>query len=136
MTMMLCDLCGEIALEHATRAMEYSYKDRSVVLPQPGHYCESCGESILSASDLKSTRKALAAFKAKVDNLLAPDEIRTTRKSLQLNQQQAAAICGGGKNAFSRYESGEVLIPRAASNLLKVLAKEKSLLASVSIEVA
>lgn len=132
----LCELCGEIFMECATRTMEYYYKDRSVVLSQPGHYCQSCGESILSASDLKSTRNALAAFKAKVDNLLAPDEIRTTRKSLQLNQQQAAAICGGGKNAFSRYESGEVLIPRPASNLLKVLAKEKSLLASVSVEVA
>ena len=129
----LCELCGEIFMECATRTMEYYYKDCSVVLSQPG---QSCGESILSASDLKSTRNALAAFKAKVDNLLAPDEIRTTRKSLQLNQQQAAAICGGGKNAFSRYESGEVLIPRPASNLLKVLAKEKSLLASVSVEVA
>ena len=77
-------------------------------------------------------RKELAAFKATIDKLLTPDEIKAARKALRLNQGEAAKICGGGKNAFSRYESGEILIPRAASNLLTLLMADKSLLDLVS----
>ena len=136
MTNLQCPICGEMTLNHEVRPMLYQYKDNKRNIDQPGSYCNACGESILGPMDLKATRKALAAFKATVDHLLTPDEIRLVRKQLKLNQQQAANICGGGKNAFSRYESGELLIPRAASNLLKVLAKEKSLLDTVTTEAA
>ena len=131
-----CQLCGANAMHHTIKEMEYHYKKHSTVVQQPGEYCDECCESILSPSDLKATRKELAAFKAEIDHLLTPDQIKAARRSLKLNQQEAANICGGGKNAFSRYESGEFLIPRAASNLLSVLTKEKSLLSFVSREAA
>lgn len=123
-------------MSRSVENVEYTYKDNTAVLPQSGNYCSACGESILEPADLKSNRKSLAGFRASVDNLLTPDEIRSIRKRLKLTQQQASQICGGGKNAFSRYESGELIIPRAASNLLKVLAQEKSLLTAVTTEVA
>ena len=135
MAMQTCQLCGEKSMQHSTQAVEYHYKNQSVTLEQPGEHCSACDESILSASDLKATRQQLATFKAEIDQLLTPDEIKAARKALKLTQQMAARICGGGKNAFSRYESGELLIPRAASNLLTVLKKQKSLLNVVSMEV-
>lgn len=49
-------------------------------------------------------------------------EIRAIRKKLKLTQVQAGTILGGGKKAFQKYESGEILPSRAISNLLRVLA--------------
>lgn len=132
MNKQMCEICGEMAVEHKTQKMEYSYKGESILVAQPGHYCNACGESILDPQDLKATRKELTTFRAQVEHLLTPDEIRNIRKILGISQQEAANICGGGKNAFSRYESGDVLIPRAASNLLKILSKDKGLLSEVS----
>ena len=127
-----CPFCGKKTMTHKTQKMTYSYKEKSIEVDQPGHYCSACNESILHSKDLKSTRQALASFKAHIDHLLAPEEIKAIRKRLKLSQIKAADICGGGKNAFSRYESGELLIPRAASNLLKVLDKDKSLINEIN----
>lgn len=55
-------------------------------------------------------------------------EIRRIRKKLHLNQAQAAKLTGGGHNAFSRYESGEVTPMPAVVNLLKLLDYEPKLL--------
>lgn len=126
-----CPFCGMGFLEKKTEQVDYAYKDAIVTLAQPGKYCTVCHEAVLDADDLKATRQALAAFKAEQEMLLPPEEIRRIRKDLHLTQTEAAIICGGGKNAFSRYESGEVLIPRAASNLLKVLSRDHSLLREI-----
>ena len=130
----ICPFCGHKAMAHKTLPMAYTYKGVSIELDQPGRYCSECEESILDAKDLKATRQALASFRAEIDCLLSPEKIREIRKRLKLTQLKAAAICGGGKNAFSRYESGELLIPRAASNLLKVLDKDKTLMCEVETE--
>ena len=85
--------------------------------------CPLCGEGILNGADLQATEKQIRAFQAQVDGLLTAAEIRRIRKKLKLTQKQAAAIVGGGTNAFSRYERGEVIPVRAASNLLRLLEK-------------
>ncbi len=58
-------------------------------------------------------------------------EIRAIRKKLKLTQVQAGTILGGGKKAFQKYESGEILPSRAISNLLRVLASQPSLLQTI-----
>jgi HTH-type transcriptional regulator/antitoxin MqsA len=129
-----CPICGECSMRHRVQDLDYSYKGHTITLKQPGRFCDSCGEGILEAADLKATRQALASFKAETDGLLTPKEIRAIRKSLKLTQQAAAAYCGGGKNAFSRYESGELLVPRATSNLMRLLAEDKERVASLTRE--
>jgi len=57
------------------------------------------------------------------NDILLPNEIKKYRKSLNLTQVQAADLCGGGPNAFSRYEAGKTKPSRATCNLLKLLAK-------------
>lgn len=57
-------------------------------------------------------------------------EIRAIRKKLKLTQIQAGTILGG-KKAFQKYESGEILPSRAISNLLRVLAAQPSLLQTI-----
>jgi transcriptional regulator with XRE-family HTH domain len=53
--------------------------------------------------------------------LVDPGFIARVRKKLPLDQRQAAAIFGGGPNAFSRYESGKTKPPLALVKLLILL---------------
>ena len=62
---------------------------------------------------------------------VAPAFIVYIRKKLALDQREAAAIFGGGVNAFSRYETGKTRPPLALVKLLKVLDRHPELLDEV-----
>ena len=55
-------------------------------------------------------------------------EIRRIRRKLGLSQVAAARLTGGGHNAFSRYERGEVAPLPAVVNLFRLLDKHPELL--------
>lgn len=52
--------------------------------------------------------------------LLTGQEIARVRETFALNQREAAAIFGGGYNAFNKYESGEVLQSFSMDRLLRL----------------
>ena len=117
---MKCPACKKGILKKGVKPLLFTYKEKSVTLKQPGMWCNHCKEGVLSGSDISATEKAFEEFKLKVDDVLNPQDIRRIRKSiLKLTQKDAAKIFGGGKNAFSRYERGEVKPNLAVSNLLK-----------------
>lgn len=121
---MKCHACKKGVLHRKTRSQIFTYKDKSITLEQPGLWCDSCEEGILDGKDISSTEKAFEKFKAKIDALLSPEEIRHIRKDiLKLTQEEAGKIFGGGKNGFSRYERGETKPLPAISNLLKMLER-------------
>ncbi|HAS6026175.1 TPA: YgiT-type zinc finger protein [Vibrio vulnificus] len=123
-----CPFCGEGSLVRESRDVEYKYKGHTLLIPQPGTYCDACEESILEPEDLKATRVDLQAFRSRVDGLLEPKEIRRIRsKVLGLNQKDAGELFGGGHNAFSRYERGESALPRAMSMLLSLVDNHRDL---------
>lgn len=119
--MKICPFCGKGALEKKTIQETYTYKGQTLTIDQPGAWCSSCDEGILEGDDLKATQQQIRDFQAQVDGLLPSAEIRRIRKKLKLTQKQAAAIFGGGPNAFSRYERGETAPLKATSNLLRLL---------------
>jgi HTH-type transcriptional regulator/antitoxin MqsA len=55
-------------------------------------------------------------------------EIRRVRRKLGLSQAAAARLTGGGHNAFSRYERGEVTPMPAVVNLFRILDRHPELL--------
>jgi len=132
-TMSNCPFCEEGILSRQTKNTEYKYKGHSQLLPQPGIYCSTCDEAILEPSDLKYNRIQLQSFKSKVDGLLVPQEVKRIRKSLGLKQGEAAKIFGGGHNAFSRYELGELAVPKSMSLLLKILDQHKEIRKEVNL---
>ena len=52
---------------------------------------------------------------------MTPDRIRAIRKRLELTQEEAGALLGGGPRAFTKYESGSIRPRAAAISLLRVL---------------
>lgn len=122
-----CPFCGGGVLHREERDTEYEYNGHRLLIQQPGTYCNSCDEAILEPEDLKFNRQDLQAFRSRIDGLLEPKQIRRIRKLLGLNQKDAGEIFGGGHNAFSRYERGELAPPKTLSMLLNVLDKNKEL---------
>jgi HTH-type transcriptional regulator / antitoxin MqsA len=92
-----------------------------------GWRCGSCGEVEF---DPESARRYAAAG----DELVLAEparqskEIRRIRRKLGLSQMAAARLRGGGHNAFSRYERGEVAPMPAIMNLFRLLNQYPELL--------
>jgi HTH-type transcriptional regulator/antitoxin MqsA len=123
-----CPFCTDGKLTQGVKSLSFNYKGSSIKIDQPGKHCNSCDEGIVNGSDIKATEKALHDFRAKIDGLLATDEVRQICSKLNLTQQQAAEIFGGGPNAFSRYERGEIRQTKALDQLLRLLDKHPHLL--------
>lgn len=57
--------------------------------------------------------------------------VRAVRIALKLTRQEAAAVLGGRRNAFHRYERAEVLPPWALVYLLSLLVRHSDLLSEI-----
>ena len=125
-----CPECGT-ELIHETRRVPYDYRGHPIEVDQPGHWCPVCGEGVLDRHDMKQTEKALHDHRAAIDGMLASAEVRRIRKKLRLTQHAAAALFGGGPNAFSRYERGEAMQSVALDRLLRLLDRYPSLLGEI-----
>jgi HTH-type transcriptional regulator/antitoxin MqsA len=127
-----CPFCSKESYCHQTTLMRLQYKSHPININQPGYWCEHCGEGIIGGEDRKATQKELQTFRAEIDGLLSPNKIKHIREKLNLTQQTASEIFGGGINAFSRYERGETPIPRSTSQLLGLLSSHPNLLAELN----
>ena len=70
----------------------------------------------------RRNHRRIADAKRYADGLLVGDEIRAIRTQFDLSQQEAAELFGGGVNAFSKYERGDVLQSVAMDRLLRATA--------------
>jgi HTH-type transcriptional regulator/antitoxin MqsA len=92
-----------------------------------GWRCDSCGKVEFDAGSAR--RYAAAGDKLVLqERAKQSKEIRRIRRKLGLSQIAAARLTGGGHNAFSRYERGEVTPLPAVINLFRLLDKHPELL--------
>src|SRR5207253_1735613 len=82
------------------------------------------GDSVHVGVDLAAADRARAELKAEVQGVLKPDEVRAIRLRLKLSQRKAGEILGGGARAFQKYESGEVLVSKPMTQLLRLLSRD------------
>jgi len=82
--------------------------------------CEICGSDPVLAAQAKRNQLRFADARRSADGLLSAQEIRSARKFLGLTQHEASRIFGGGLNAFSKYERGEVIQSEAMDKLIRV----------------
>ena len=127
---MKCPSCGVGKLVRDTRDISYAYKGDSTTIPAVrGEFCPACAESVLAAAESKRVSAAMLEFNKEVNaSIVDPAFIARVRKKLALDQRQAAAIFGGGANAFSRYENGKTKPPLALVKLLMLLDRHPNLL--------
>ena len=130
---MRCPSCAGANLVRDTRDIAYTYKGETTTIPAvSGDFCLACGESILAAAESSRVSAAMLEFNKQVNaSIVDAGFIARVRKKLALDQRQAAAIFGGGPNAFSRYENGKTKPPLALVKLLMVLDRHPNLLNEV-----
>lgn len=108
------------------RPITLTYKGQSITFEMPGWYSDASEEGIHTGKDLRISDRNLNFLKARVEGLLEPSEIRRIRKKLQLTQEEAGTIIGGGPRAFQKYESGDLLPSRAINSALTLLNRDPS----------
>ena len=118
----LCPETGEV-MRRGVRPMTISYKGLSATFDMPGWYADGSEESVHTGADLRVQGRELAKLRARIEGLHGPDDVRRVRERLGVSQRDAGTLIGGGPNAFQKYESGEVMVSRAISNLLLVLER-------------
>ena len=122
--MINCPICNA-KVEYETQSIRYTYKEHSIKVEQSGKYCLECKESFLSPKDLKATKLEISNFKRKIDHFLTTDELKRIRKKLNINQQEASAVFGGGIRAFHKYETAEVTQSKPLDILLRLIDSNK-----------
>lgn len=121
---MICPECGSANVRHEIREESYTYKGQTTSFLVEGEYCQECGEAVLSREESQRLNKEMLAFNAAVNaGQFNPERIQNVRKRLGLDQKEAAAMFGGGVNAFSRYERGKIVPPQSLEVLFELVEK-------------
>lgn len=100
-----------------------------------GWECKVCGDGFWDP-DNDSTDRYDAAKDALTlaARKMIGTEMKRTRRKLHLTQKEAVELLsGGGHNAFSRYERGELLAPKPLVLLMRLLDRHPHLLADAKI---
>lgn len=118
-----CPNCCDGTLIIKYKNNELNEKDKPLKLKQLDVRCTSCGDDVLKHLQIKSNKQISRDFYSEINGLLTSVEVRKIRKQLKLTQKDAARLCGGGPNAFSRYERGKATPLRSTSNLLRLLSR-------------
>lgn len=127
---MKCVSCGKGQMVHDTRDLEYTYKGRTTIIPAAtGDFCTACDESLHDEKESTRINEMMLEHNREVNSsIVDPTFISDIRKKLKLGQQEAAAIFGGGPNAFSRYENGKTKPPLSLVQLLRILHNHPELI--------
>ena len=120
---MICSSCEQGNLFPSVFADDFRHNDSSVRVEGLECYvCDQCGADPVYPDQIRRNQLRIADAKRKADGLLVGSEIRSIREHLGITQQEAAVLFGGGANAFSKYERGDVLQSVAMDRLLKAAA--------------
>lgn len=127
-----CPGCGYREMQRREdHAETIRHGERSVTVEGlSGWFCPECSEAMLDEASSRRYGEAGDAL-IRQQREAIKREIKRIRMKLGLSQKEAAAIFGGGVNAFSRYERGEVEPGPSTVKLLHLLDKHPELLPEV-----
>ena len=100
----------------------YQYKGQEFSLSDIEYsVCRECGFDLVLPQQTRRNEARVRDEHRRIDGLLTGGQIKAIRKRLGLTQAQAARLMGGGDNAFSKYERGEVTQSAAMNSVLLLL---------------
>ncbi|WP_311238262.1 MULTISPECIES: type II toxin-antitoxin system MqsA family antitoxin [unclassified Xanthomonas] len=117
----ICPACEKGRLENRTGDQSIQYGE-SLLLVKGIQFaeCPECGEEVVLPAHEKHNSLLYADAKKGVDDLLPCSAISSFREKWSLTQHEASAIFGGGKNAFYKYEHGEIIHSKSMDLLMRV----------------
>lgn len=122
-------MCEEARLRPATYTGELKHRGQTIPVENLERYvCDACGADPVLEDQIGRNHAKYMEARRKADGLLSSEEIRALRKGLGLTQQKASRIFGGGANAFSKYERGDVMQSLAMDRLLRLVDLQPGLL--------
>ncbi len=117
----MCQTPNPWEARHSTET--YGYKGQQFSLNDSEYsVCRECGFDVVLPRQKRRNEARIRDEHRRIDGLLTGPQIKAIRKRLGLTQAEAARLMGGGDNAFSKYERGEVTQSVAMNQLLLVLA--------------
>jgi len=120
----ICLNCESAEMAHRAQDVTVTHHGfETVIRKLRGWHCANCGEIEFDKGEGERYAKAVDELEVEERTWLA-----NTRRKLKLTQREAAALTGGGHNAFSRYERGEAKPVVAVVNLFRLLDKQPELL--------
>lgn len=117
---------GTLAAESVVDFIEY--KGQRLPVTFLFSRCTNCGDECVYPAHIQENEAAVKRAKQEFDGLMSPAEMQAARLQMGLTQEQAAQIFGGGRNAFSKYERGEVTQSQAMDTLIKVCLSHPEIL--------
>lgn len=118
--MTTCTECGVGSLTPTIWEMDLRHgKNQIRVKNLECYICDQCGADPVFTDQIRRNQLKITDAKRTADGLLTGDAIRSARESMRLTQAQASELFGGGANAFSKYERGEVIQSVAMDRLIK-----------------
>lgn len=111
---------GELHLEQYSEEFEY-HGQTLTVDGLECLTCDHCGAEIIRPEQIRHGDKLFADARRRADGLLTGSEIVRIRENLGLTQRHAAELFGGGANAFSKYERGDVIQSVAMDRLIRMV---------------
>lgn len=119
----ICPICDEGRLEPITYTGEITHSGKVLdVADLECWQCPQCGADPVFPDQARRNHRRFQDARREADGLLVGAEIEQLRDRLDLTQHDAAVVFGGGQNAFSKYERGEVIQSQAMDRLLRLAA--------------
>jgi HTH-type transcriptional regulator/antitoxin MqsA len=122
-----CKLCKSKDVSDFSELEETSYKGKNLQVSMAYSLCNNCDREFISKPQILQNEAALRAAKKDYDGLLSSEEIIRARRTLSLTQEQASRVFGGGRNAFSKYERGEVSQSVAMDKLIRICLNHREI---------
>ncbi len=130
-----CKVCKSEDVSDYVGPEEISYKGNILQVSMAYSLCNNCDREFISKPQILQNEAALRAAKKEYDGLLSSEEIIRARRTLSLTQEQASRVFGGGRNAFSKYERGEVSQSVAMDKLIRICLSHREIFHELAREI-
>ena len=125
----LCPVCEVGKLSPIEYSDTFQHKGADLCVEGlEGYLCQACGADPIFEEQIRRNHRRVIDAKRAADGLLTGSEIRLLRERLDLTQKKASKLFGGGDNAFSKYERGDVTQSVAMDRLLRIVDRYPFLL--------
>ena len=133
--MKTCKLCQSENISAFVEIESIAYKGSKLQVSIAFSVCGNCKREFISKSQILQNEASLRIAKKEFDGLLSAEEIVRARQELSLTQEQASRVFGGGRNAFSKYERGEVSQSVAMDKLIRICLSHRDVFQELAREV-